>query len=492
VGYILTAAHVVADRTFVQVQKASDPSKAVAVVVAVSHEADLALLEIQAEDSPAGFTDDIPRAELGSRKLLPSLRTKISLVGYPIGGEEVSITDGVVSRVEVQAYTHSGRSLLAITVDAAMNSGNSGGPAFYKDKIIGIAIQGMDDAQNIGELVPLEHIFRFLEAFVSGKPGDIPAIGISCQNMEASQLRRAKGMAEEMTGVLVASVRFASSAYGVLDVGDVITAVNGYTIHNNGTILYCGKFRTSWVAATHRHFLGDGLPVSVWRDGESIDLLVPLKKYQVIVPRKQYDVTVRYFIYGGLVFQPLTRGLLATWNRWRANAPRDFVYHYAYGCKSYRRDEIVVFAGILSDSINVGYGAYEHSLVESVNGEPIRSLRDFVYKVETAVASGVPSINILTNKGVSLYFETQDVISKQPSILARYHVPADRSVHLLESPPTLKDTQIPEDYPPPPEDLSGSSSPLDASDGVATTSDLYPLIGPKTIDSASSDESSSS
>ena len=110
---ILTGAHVVANATFVQVQKQDDPSKVTARVVAISHDCDLALLHV---DDKA-FTRGIKPARIGE---LPRLREAVQVVGYPIGGEEVSITEGVVSRIEVQRYEHSQRHLLAVTVDAAI------------------------------------------------------------------------------------------------------------------------------------------------------------------------------------------------------------------------------------------------------------------------------------------------------------------------------------------------------------------------------------
>ena len=65
---------------------------------------------------PADFLDDIEPAEVGE---MPRLRDAVEVVGYPVGGEEISITEGVVSRIEVQRYSHSQRHLLAVTVDAA-------------------------------------------------------------------------------------------------------------------------------------------------------------------------------------------------------------------------------------------------------------------------------------------------------------------------------------------------------------------------------------
>jgi S1-C subfamily serine protease len=67
-----------------------------------------------------------PALRLGS---VPRLQEAVSLLGYPTGGDSLSVTSGVVSRVEMREYAHGAAQLLAVQVDAAVNPGNSGGPA---------------------------------------------------------------------------------------------------------------------------------------------------------------------------------------------------------------------------------------------------------------------------------------------------------------------------------------------------------------------------
>ena len=60
--------------------------------------------------------------------LLP--QDSILVAGYPLGGDSLSITKGIVSRVTMTRYAHASNKLLGIQIDAAINPGNSGGPAF--------------------------------------------------------------------------------------------------------------------------------------------------------------------------------------------------------------------------------------------------------------------------------------------------------------------------------------------------------------------------
>ena len=86
-----------------------------------------------------GFWNGVPPLELGP---LPRLQDSVAVVGYPVGGDTISVTAGVVSRIEVTDYSHGSSDLLAIQIDAAINGGNSGGPVFNRSgQCVGIAFQ---------------------------------------------------------------------------------------------------------------------------------------------------------------------------------------------------------------------------------------------------------------------------------------------------------------------------------------------------------------
>lgn len=56
------------------------------------------------------------------------------------GGDNISVTKGIVSRVEPTQYVHGATQLMAIQIDAAINPGNSGGPAIMANKVAGIGV----------------------------------------------------------------------------------------------------------------------------------------------------------------------------------------------------------------------------------------------------------------------------------------------------------------------------------------------------------------
>jgi S1-C subfamily serine protease len=416
-GKIVTGAHVVADATFLQVQKVSDPDKVVAEVTAICHDSDLALLTVR---DPAFMKGVVP-AELGE---LPSLRDGVSVVGYPIGGEEISITEGVVSRVEVQRYSHSERELLAVTVDAAINEGNSGGPVFRDGRVVGIAFQSLEDAENIGEMVPTTLIRKFLSGVELGKRAQVPGLGIVTQNLENPELRRRVGLRHGQSGVLVVAVEHGGSAWGHVQIGDALCAVDGQRIANNGTVQYQGRFRTTFQALLGDHFTGDRIGLRLLRDGVSREVEIELKPYVSLVPRSQYDTPPPYFVYAGLVFQPLSLDFLRIWGReWWEKAPPEFLHAYDSGIRTEERQEIVVLTQVLADEINMGYGELDNHGVATVCGVGPRNMRHFVALVEGAT----DALEILTHGAYRIVLDPAVARVAGARILGRYAIARDRS-----------------------------------------------------------------
>ncbi|TNE88402.1 MAG: serine protease [Deltaproteobacteria bacterium] len=415
---VLTGAHVVADATFVQVQKVDDPTRYTARLVALCHDADLALLEI---DEPA-FAKGIEPAELGE---LPELRDRVSVVGFPVGGHEVSVTEGVVSRIELQRYSHSQRRLLALTVDAAINSGNSGGPVFAGDKVVGIAFQSLRDAENIGEVVPSVLVARFLRGVKEGRPLGVPSLSVRVQGLENPVLRQRLGMREDQTGVRVRGVEFGGAGDGVLEVGDVLLALDGHDIANNGTVRWRG-LRTTYPVVLSERFIGDPVPVRLLRDGVEREVTVTLGDLSVLAERSQYDVRPRYIVYGGLVFQPLSRDFLATWKTWWEKAPSELVNAYHNELRREGCHERVVLSRILADELTIGYTDRRNEFVERVDGVAVQSLAHLGELLDRAG----DRVELETSWGAVLVFDTAAVRAGQSRILANYRIAAARSQRL--------------------------------------------------------------
>ena len=357
---------------------------------------------------------------------MPRLRDEVAVVGYPVGGEEISITEGVVSRIEVQRYSHSQRHLLAVTVDAAINAGNSGGPVFGDGKVVGIAFQKLTGVDNIGEMVPPPIIRAFLDGVDAGKRPEIPALGITTQNLENPLLRSQLGLDDERARRRRAPRRLRRLApTACSQPRDVITSIDGLPIANNGTVQYMGRLP---------HALRRRARPSLHR--RQIELEHQARRHRAhrrrssssrgmpLVPRSRYDQPPAYFVYGGLVFQTLTRDYLTTWDKWWNKAPKEFLNYYYLGYRTAEQHEVVILTQILADEINVGYGHLYNEAVATLDGA-VAARHGRLRRSGCRAARGV--VEITTTSGGMIMLDADEVRKATPRILARYHIPRDRT-----------------------------------------------------------------
>jgi PDZ domain len=151
------------------------------------------------------------------------------------------------------------------------------------------------------------------------------------------------------------------------------------------------------------------------------------------VPRSQYDRTPTYFVYGGLVFQVLSRDFLSTWDSWWDKAPKEFLHLYYSGTRTPARQEVVILTQVLADEINVGYEHLYSESVVSVNGTMPRDMLDFVQQLESS--RGL--IEIKTSSDGTIVLDSEAARGATQRILSRYRIARDRSPDLDGVTPAL-------------------------------------------------------
>ncbi|KAL6197775.1 hypothetical protein ACLB2K_027569 [Fragaria x ananassa] len=268
---ILTNAHVVADHTFVLVRKHGSPTKHKAQVEAVGHECDLAILSVESDM----FWEGMNPLELGD---IPLLQEAVAVVGYPQGGDNISVTKGVVSRVEPTQYVHGATQLMAIQIDAAINPGNSGGPAIMGSKVAGVAFQNLSGAENIGYIIPVPVIKHFIAGVEErGRFVGFCSLGLSCQPTENVQLRNHFRMNPEMTGVLVSKINPLSDAHKVLKKYDIVLVFDGVPVANDGTVHFRNRERIAFDHLVSMKKPNETAVVRVLRDGKEYEFIITLQ-----------------------------------------------------------------------------------------------------------------------------------------------------------------------------------------------------------------------
>jgi len=256
-GEILTNAHVVEGASEVRVRFAGDTEPVIATVLAADAGNDLALLQVNA----AGLTA-ATFAKPGSVRV----GDQVVAIGYALaldGGP--SVTTGIVSALRRTIFTDSGALNSLIQTDAAISSGNSGGPLVnMRGEVVGIntAVARGDtnsSANNIGFAISVDEVLAVLEQLRSQASGDAREEGFLGVSLEP----RIDGG----VGSIISTVQAGSPAKQAgFVVGDIVLAVDGEPVNGQAGL----------VAAIRDRSPGDSITIDLVRDGERLTLTATL------------------------------------------------------------------------------------------------------------------------------------------------------------------------------------------------------------------------
>ncbi len=422
---ILTNAHVVSNARFLTVEKENDPKKYIATVEHIAHDCDLALLKVE---DPAFFKGTKPLA-LGG---IPELESTVSVFGYPIGGERLSVTQGVVSRIDFRTYTHSVLdSHLTIQIDAAINPGNSGGPVLQAGKVVGVAFQGFsgDVAQNVGYMIPTPVIRHFLKDVEDGHYDRYMDLSIGVANTLNPAMRKGLGLTDDDRGVMVSSVQSAGVCAGKLEVGDVLLAIDGKEIASDGMVELEGE-RVLMSEVAERKFLGDEVKFNILRNKKPMEVVIKFDRaWPYLMQANSYDTNPPYVLFGGLLFQPLSRNLLGAY-QFQSDRVNFFYDNFVTKEIYKEHPEIIVLSSILPDPLNTYLGEFREGIVDEINDHKIRTLKDaadaFAEKPEFYVIKfvGYSRPLVLERSAVEA---ARDRIRKRYNVLAEQNIPSNEA-----------------------------------------------------------------
>ena len=296
---ILTNAHVVLYATQVQIQANAAGDKVPATVVAVAPGIDLAVLQL---DDAAFFDTHPPLARAGK---LPQIKDAVLAYGFPTGGNSLSITKGIVSRIEFVAYNYP-VSGLRIQVDAAINPGNSGGPAIAGDKMIGLAFSKLGgDTQNIGYIIPNEEVDLFLKDIADGRYDGKPAMYDELQTLENPALREFLKLDKGVEGMVVHRPDKSDPSYPLKE-WDVVTRIGDTPIDNQGMIKLDKDLRVSFAYLVQRLADDGKVPLTLVRGGKTMKIQLPVSPVHPTLISDLQGAYPPFFIYGPLVFSTAT------------------------------------------------------------------------------------------------------------------------------------------------------------------------------------------
>jgi S1-C subfamily serine protease len=428
---VITNAHVVRDASTVRMRSSFGPHVVNLIVEWLSLPLDLALLSISDGDwddfrTGWGFVDDSDddddRAGCGLvlSPGLPRLDENVTCVGFPTGGTQISVTRGVVSRIDVDSH-----SVLRMQIDAAINPGNSGGPVFDESgHVVGVACAHLRSASNIGYIIPSKIVEVFLGMCMEGMEADIrdrycglgglvvvgtghaggsrhvPGIPnlatIGTQNLESRSLRRQLGLVDlKLDGgirIVGASdckvgggdVEDASDDYddGRLRRDDVLLGINGHPIGMDGTIQLSPTRpdeRINYRSLVTCQRVGSSVTLDVLRNKQRRELEVMLDQSRFLVSQyDDFDAFPLYVVVGGCVFSPLTLPLVTESLVQGKKTKSSSSFSRYFTDQRSGHEQLLVLSKVLNDDVNVGYHGWKNLILKSVNGSEPKNIQELV------------------------------------------------------------------------------------------------------------------
>ena len=415
---ILTNAHVVLYASQVQVQANQSGDKMSAIVEAVAPGIDLAVLRLE----DASFFDSHPPLEISTS--LPEVKDPVLVYGFPTGGTSLSITKGIVSRIEFTYYNYfvSG---LRVQIDAAINPGNSGGPALVGDKVIGLAFSHLVNAQNIGYIIPSDEINLFLKDIADGHYDGKPALFDDFQTLENDALRTFLKLNKAVEGGVVRQPYDTGPSYP-LKQWDVISKIGDTPIDDQGMVKVGKNLRVRFNYLVQQIARDGKVPLTVIRDGKELSIQQPVSTDRPrLIPylRGSYP---SYFVFGPVSFTNATDDLIGsvtygtngpTWNAILSELGSPLLTRRGEKPAFPGEELVVVPSPFFPHKLSKGYNNQNFKTVESVNGVAVKNLahlvqllRDSTEEFIVIVFAGRGAENLVLPR-VAVRLATDDILA---------------------------------------------------------------------------------
>ncbi len=414
---ILTNAHVVNYASQIQIQANQAGDKLSASVEFIAPGIDLAVLKLEDQ----GFFDSHPALAISTN--LPDIKTPVMAYGYPEGGNNLSITKGIVSRIEFAGYNFS-VSGLRIQIDAAINPGNSGGPAVVGDKMIGLAFSHLGQSENIGYIIPVEEIEVFLRDIADGHYDGKPALFDDLQTLENPALRQFLKLDKSVSGMVVHKPVSRQPAYPLKE-WDVITRIGDVPVDDQGMIKLSENLRVFFTYLVQKVAKDGQVPLTIVRDGKEQAVHVPvLTKRPQAIPDLE-TAYPSYFICGPVVFSDATKEFVRSLisGAYSERFVRLLTYTGSplltrlYEPPAFAGEHLVVVSSpFFPHALVKGYSSASTQVVKSINGVAVKNLSHLVQLIRDSKEEFIV-VAFDSNASETCVFPRQEMIAATDDIL---------------------------------------------------------------------------
>jgi S1-C subfamily serine protease len=414
---ILTNAHVVLYASQVQVQANQSGDKLAATVEFIAPGIDLAVLKLEDES----FFDT--HAALQRASSLPQIKDAVLVYGFPTGGTSLSITKGIVSRIEFAAYNYPVAGL-RVQIDAAINPGNSGGPALVGDKVIGLAFSHLTNAQNIGYIIPSEEIDLFLKDVADGRFDGKPGLFDEFQTLENPAMRAYLKLDKSVQGIVVHEVANDDPAYP-LKPWDVVTKIGDTSIDDQGMIKLSDSLRVRFVYLVQKLAKDGKVPLTVVRANKELTVQLPVVSSRPkLIPYLQ-GAYPSYFVYGPIVFSVATEDIIAAMSGGANGSNIGNALGLMGSPLATRRSDqpategeglVIVPSPFFPHKLSKGFGPPSIKIVKSINGTPVKNLLHLVQLLREARDEFVV-VEFVGHNSETLVFPRKETLAATDEIL---------------------------------------------------------------------------
>jgi S1-C subfamily serine protease len=420
---VLVTAELVANHSYIELERPESGEKIDAKVLCVDYESNLALLqpskpEFLASLKPLELTFD---AEVGDRVNVLQLESNDAMV----------VTPGPITTVEVSRYQLENTAFLVyrLSLPLQFRENSFTAPVIKEGKLAGLMMRYDPRTQSV-DVLAAPVIGHFLKDVDDGGYQGFPRLGVEYGPTRDPQLRHYAKMPAGTGGVYVTEVAKDGPADKAgVKVGDVIFSINDHAIDQDGNYdepLY-GRISLSHLVSTES-FAGQKMPLEFLRDGQpqkvEVTLSHPSAEEYISVPYV-IDRPPRYVVSGGLIFQELSRQYLKEWGGdWQKQAPQRLVYldRYQNGLNKEGSKHIVILSQVLSAASNIGYEDLNYLVVTAVNGMPIKSLDDLPQALAKPV-DGFDKIEF-EDSPKAIYLDAKTLEEDNKSLQESYGLPA--------------------------------------------------------------------
>ncbi|MBL7077119.1 MAG: hypothetical protein ISS31_06590 [Kiritimatiellae bacterium] len=426
---ILTSEALVRNGTLIELQRPQSGERLAAQVVESDHQIGLALLEVSPDVAPFVAVDVRPDRQFDADTPLQVVQLDNTLALQTGGAQVLSVamTELPSAPYPVLLYT--------LLTDIAVNDQCT--IVMSRDRLAGIVLQ-YNGNRRTAEVLPASVLARFLADADAPPYAGFAMAGFQWRPLVDPTRRAYLGATETTDGVLILACMPGTGAAEILKPNDVLLEWDGHRIDNLGYYVDPDLGRISMPhLIKFRRAPGERVPLRVIREGKELELDLLLARHRdtdALVPENTLREQAPYLIEGGLVLLELNGHFLrARGSDWtRSIDPRLAHIYLTRGTSPEKPgDRVVILAGVLPDRINQDYGMFRQEIVTSVNGQPIRNMRD-IYRV-IGPKGHVERVG-LQGIGIELVLDTAALTEANERISRLYRIPR------LKNPPQPLET----------------------------------------------------